>query len=122
MKTKYADLIKQLERVTEVYDTALAAVRKLERVTDAQEDVLGVYGGVNYHGEKFEEKRSIHLRLSSFMPVAMDCGYDFKMEVREDYTRFECRIFGYHGYRVFALFRDDEESYAELMKKVKADA
>ena len=119
MKTKYADLIKQLERVTAVYDTALAAVRELERVTDTQEDVLGVYGGVNYHGEKFEAKRSIHLRLSSFIPAAMDCGSDFKTEDREDYTRCECTVF---GYRVFTLFRDDEEGYADLMKKVKADA
>lgn len=119
MKTKYADLIEQLERVTAVYDTALAAVRKLEHVTDAQEYVLGVYGGVNYHGEKFEAKRSIHVRLASFIHAAMDCGSDFKMEDREDHTRFECSMF---GYRVFSLLRDNERGYAELMKKVKADA
>lgn len=119
MKTKYADLIKQLERVTAVYDTALAAVRKLEHVTDAQEDVLGMYGGVNYHGEKFEEKRSIHLRLTSFMPAAIDCGSDFKMEHREDFTRCECTVF---GYRVFSLLRNNDRGYAELMKKVEADA
>lgn len=118
MKTKYADLIKQLERVTDVYETALAAVRRLDALTDAQEDVLGVYGGVNYHGEKFEAKRSIHLRLTSFIPAAIDCGSDFKLEEREDYTRFECSMF---GYRMFSLLRGNELGYAELMEKVKAD-
>ena len=52
----------------------MIALSDLSRKT--RKNMFGVYGGVNYHGEKFEAKRSIHLRPASL--AAMDCGSDFK--------------------------------------------
>ncbi len=118
MKTKYADLIKQLERVTAAYNSALSAVLNLEEMVSEQSDVIGISGGVTWFGDKFEKERAIHLGADTFTPLAIDCGSDFKMEDREDCTQFECSMF---GYRVFALFGGDERGYVELMEKVEAD-
>lgn len=118
MKTKYADLIGQMERVTEAYEAALAAVKAMEETTSELPDVLGVSGGVTYLGDKFENCRAIHLDSKKLTEVALDCGSDFSHEDKDEYTRIECTLF---GYRVFALFRDDERGYAELKEKVEAN-
>lgn len=118
METKYADLISQIERVTEAYEAALAVVKTMEAVVNQYADVLGVYGGVGYYGDDFEKNRAIHVTSDCFAQAAIDCGSGFKMEEQGEYTRFECSMF---GYRVLALFRDDERGYAELKEKVEAD-
>lgn len=118
METKYAGLIEQFERVTEAYEAALTAVKTLETATGKLPDVLGVSGGIIYLGDKFEKGRAIHLDSKKFTAAAIDCGSDFSHEDRDEYIYFECTLF---GYRVFALFRDDERGYAELKEKVEAD-
>lgn len=117
MKTKYAKLIEQLERATEVYNQAVYAAKRMEAVIDGLDDVLGVNGSVDYM-DGYDINRAIHVRSECFAPAAIDCGSDFKMEDREDCTRFECSMF---GYRVFALVGGDESGYVELLKKVEAD-
>ena len=117
MKTKYAKLIEQLECVTDVYNQAVQAAKKFADVIDGLDDVLGVNGSVDYlHG--YDINRAIHVTSRCFAQAAIDCGSDFKVEHRDDYTRFECSMF---GYRVFFLIRGDERGYAELLKKVEAD-
>ena len=120
MKTKYADLIKQLDRVTDAYELALSSALNLERVTAEQQDVIGVSGGVEYYGDSFEKNRAIHIRQDVFTLVALDCGSNFSYENKADkgYVRFCCTVF---GYRVFSLIGKGslEESY--LMEKVKSD-
>lgn len=118
MKNKYAELINQLDRVTETYEHALAAVKALEATAGEQPDVLGVTGAVGYFGDDFEKNRAIHVRPEYFVQAAIDCGSGFKMEDRDDYTRFECSMF---GYRVFSLLFGDDRGYAELKEKVGAD-
>lgn len=118
METKYASLIEQFERVTEAYEAALAAVKTLEETTGELPSVLGVSGGVIYLGDKFEKCRAIHLDSEKFTAAAIDCGSEFSHEDRDIHTRFECTLF---GYRVFALFRDNERGYAKLKKKVEAN-
>ena len=118
MKNKYGKLIKQLERVTAVYDTALAAVRELEHVIDAQEDVLGVCGGVNYFGDDFEKSRAIQLGQKKLTTAAIDCGSDFKMKDCDEFTRFECTIF---GYRVFCLATKGSADEALLIDLLAAE-
>lgn len=117
MKTKYAKLIEQLERVTEVYNQAVYAAKTVEVVINGLDDVLGVNGSVDYL-DGYDINRAIHVRSDCFVQAAIDCGSGFKMEEREDYTRFECSMF---GYRVFSLIGKGsvEESY--LMEKVEAD-
>ena len=117
MKTKYASLIAQLERATKVYNQAVYAAKRMEGVIDGLDDVLGVQGSVDYM-DGYDINRAIHVRSRCFAPAAIDCGSDFKMEEREDHTRFECSMF---GYRVFALLSGDESGYVELMGKVEAD-
>lgn len=114
METKYADLISQMERVTEAYEAALSVAKTMAAVVNRYDDVLGVYGGVGYYGDDFEKNRAIHVTSDCFAQAAIDCGSGFKMEEQGKYTRFECSMF---GYRVFALFRDDERGYAELKEK-----
>jgi hypothetical protein len=118
METKCADLLSQIERATEAYEAALAAVKAMEETTGELPGVLGVSGGVIYLGDKFENCRAIHLDSKKFTEVALDCGSGFQCETRDEYTHFECTLF---GYRVFALFRDDERGYAELKEKVEAN-
>ena len=117
MKTKYANLIEQLERATEVYNQAVQAAKKFKAVIDCLDDVLGVQGSVDYM-DGYDINRAIHVASRCFTPAAIDCGSDFKMEDREDHTRFECSMF---GYRVFALLSGDESGYVELLEKVEAD-
>ena len=117
MKTKYANLIEQLERVTDVYNQAVEAAKKFKVVLDGLDDVLGVNGSVDYM-DGYDINRAIHVRSACFTQAAIDCGSDFKTEEREDHTRFECSMF---GYRVFSLLGGDERGYAELLKKVEAD-
>ena len=117
MKTKYASLIGQLERVTDVYNQAVEAAKKIDAVINGLDDVLGVNGSVDYM-DGFDINRAIHVTSERFAEAAIDCGSDFKMEVLEYYTRFECSMF---GCRVFALFRVDERGYVELLEKVEAD-
>lgn len=114
MEAKYASLIKQFERVTEAYEAALSVAKTMTAVVNRYDDVLGVYGGVGYYGDDFEKNRAIHVTSDCFAQAAIDCGSGFKMEEQGKYTRFECSMF---GYRVFALFRDDERGYAELKEK-----
>ena len=102
METKYADLISQMERMTEAYEAALAAVQTLEAATGKLPDVLGVSGGVIYLGDKFEKCRAIHLDTKRFAEAALDCGSDFSHEYKDQYTRVECTMF---GFRVFTLAR-----------------
>ena len=118
LETRYAKLIEQLERVTEAYEATLAMAKTLRSVVDQYGDVLGVYGGVGYCGDDFEKNRAIHVTSDCFAQAAIDCGSGFKMEEQGEYTRFDCSMF---GYRVLALFRDDERGYAELKEKVEAN-
>ena len=118
MEAKYASLIEQFERVTEAYEAALSATKTLEKTAGELPDVLGVSGGVIYLGDRFEKGRVIHLDSKKFAAVALDCGSSFQCEPRGEYTCFECTLF---GYRVFALFRDDEQGYAELKEKAEAN-
>ena len=117
MKTKYADLIKELERVTDVYNQAVEAAKKIYDVIDGLDNVLGVHGDVDYM-DGYDINRAIHVASRCFTPAAIDCGSELKMEEREDYTRFECSMF---GYRVFALLSGDERGYVDLLEKVEAD-
>lgn len=117
MKTKYAKLIEQLERATEVYNQAVYAAKRMESVIDGLDDVLGVQGSVDYL-DGYDINRAIHVTSGCFAEAAIDCGSGFKMEDRDDYTRFECSMF---GYRVFALMGGDERGYVELLEKVEAD-
>lgn len=117
MKTKYAKLIEQLERATEVYNQAVYAAKRMESVIDGLDDVLGVSGSVDYM-DGYDINRAIHVRSECFAPAAIDCGSDFKMEGREDYTRFECSMF---GYRVFALIDKGSAAEAYLMDMVARD-
>lgn len=118
METKYADLIKQLECVTDAYEHALAAVKALEKTTRELPDVAGVSGGVNYFGDDFEEKRAIHVISGCFAQAALDCGSDFKMENCDKFTRFECTMF---GYRVFYLAPKGSTGEALLMAFLAAE-
>ena len=102
METKYADLISQMERVTEAYKAALAAAKTLEAITYELPDVLGVSGSVALLGDKFEKGRAIHLDEERFAEAALDCGSDFSHEYQDEYTRVECTMF---GFRVFTLAR-----------------
>ena len=117
MKTKYANLIEQLECVTAVYNQAVYAAKKVGVVINDLDDVLGVNGSVDYL-DGYDINRAIHVKSDCFASAAIDCGSGFKMEDRDDYTRFECSMF---GYRVFALFGGDERGYVELLEKVKSD-
>lgn len=120
MKTKYAELINQLERVTEAYEVALAAVKALEATTSGQPDVLGVTGGVNYFGDDFEKNRAIQLGADTFTPVALGCGSDFSYESRgdKDYGLFRCTVF---GYRVYALITKGTVREAYLLDLAVAE-
>lgn len=102
MKNKYAELINQLERVTEAYDRALEAVKILDSTVGEQPDVLGVSGGVTYLSDDIENRRAIHLADGKILTsAALDCGSDFQHREHGDkYTRVDCTLF---GYRVFAL-------------------
>lgn len=117
MKTKYASLIEQLERVTEVYNQAVQAAKKVEVVINDLDDVLGVNGSVDYL-DGYDINRAIHVKSDCFASAAIDCGSGFKIEDREDYTRFECGMF---GYRVFSLIGKGSVDEYCLMEKVKAD-
>lgn len=117
MKTKYASLIEQLERATATYNQAVYAAKRMESVIGELNDVIGVHGAIDYM-DGYDINRAIHVRSSCFVQAAIDCGSEFKIEDREDYTRFECSMF---GYRVFALLSGDESGYAELLEKVEAD-
>lgn len=108
MKTKYADLINQLERVTKAYEAALAAVKALEKTTRELPDVAGVSGGVNYFGDDFEKNRTIHLDAKVLTDAAVDCGSGFQCEDWDEFTRVECTIF---GYRVCALAHKADTAY-----------
>ena len=46
METKYANLIEQLDRVTDVYNQAVDAAKKIDGVIDGLDNVLGVIGSV----------------------------------------------------------------------------
>ena len=115
MKTKYADLIKQLERVTAAYNAALSAVLNLEEMVSDQSDVLGISGGVTWFGDKFENERAIQLGADTFTPLAIDCGADFSLEHSDNYTQFYCTAF---GYRVFSLIDKGSVEEAYLMDMV----
>lgn len=116
MRTKYADLIKQLECVTDVCNQVVQATKKVNTVIDGLDDILGVRGSVFYM-DHYDIDRAIHIRSSCFAEVAIDCGTCLKMKHLGDYTRFECSMF---GYPVFALFQEDEQGYVDLLKKVEA--
>ena len=118
MKTKYANLIEQLELVNAAYNAALRAVLNLEEMVSEQSDVIGISGGVTWYGDKFEKERATQLRAEAFTPLAIDCGSDFSLVHSDKYTRFYCTVF---GYRVFSLIDTGslEESY--LLRKVEAD-
>ena len=120
MKTKYAELINQLERVTEAYELALEAVKALESITGEQPDVFGISGGVTWYGDKFEKERAIQLGADTFTHVALDCGSNVSYENKEDesYIRFCCTVF---GYRVFALIDKGSAEEAYLMDMVARD-
>ncbi len=117
MKTKYANLIDQLERVTGAYSLALRAVLKLEEMVSEQRDVIGISGGVTWCGDKFEKDRAIQLSADTFTLVALDCGSDASYESKEDkgFARFCCTVF---GYRVFALVDKGSTQEAYLMDMV----
>lgn len=117
MKTKYANLIEQLDRATEVYNQAVYAAKKMESVINDLDDVLGVNGAVDYL-DGYDINRAIHVTSDCFAPAAIDCGSDFKMKDREGYARFECSMF---GYRVFSLIDKGSVEEAYLMDMVKAD-
>lgn len=117
MKTKYAKLIKQLEHATEIYNQVIYAAKRMEIVIDALDDVLGVNGAVDYL-DGYDINRAIHVRSDCFVQAAIDCGSGFKMEDRDDFTRFECSMF---GYRVFTLLSGDERGCVKLLEKVEAD-
>lgn len=119
MKTKYAKLIEQLERVTEAYERALAEVKTLESTIGEQTDVLGVYGKVDYVSDKFEQRRAIHLSDKTFTDAALECGTGFTHECWERYTRFECTMF---GCRVFALVDKNSAEEAYLLMREAAEA
>lgn len=114
MKTKYANLIEQLGRATEVYNQAVQAAKKVEVVINDLDDVLGVNGAVDYL-DGYDINRAIHVKSDFFVQAAIDCGSGFKMEDRENYTRFECSIF---GYRVFSLIDKSSAEEAYLMDMV----
>ena len=118
METKYADLIKQLECVTDAYEAALEAVKAFESTTRELPDVAGVSGGVNYFGDEFEKGRAIHLGLKKLTTAAIYCGSDFKMKDCDDFTRFECTMF---GYRVFCLAPKGSTEEALLMVLLAAE-
>lgn len=117
MKTKYANLIEQLDRVTEVYNQAVYAAKKVEAVIDDIDDVIGVNGSVDYM-DGYDINRAIHVKSDCFVPAAIDCGSGFKIEGREDYTRFECSMF---GYRVFSLIDKGSVEEAYLMDMAVLD-
>ena len=102
MRTKFADLIGQMVRMTEAYETALAAVKAMEATIGELPDVLGVSGSIVYLGDKFEKCRAIHLNEERFAEAALDYGSDFSHEYKDEYTRVECTMF---GFRVFTLTR-----------------
>ena len=120
MKTKYANLIEQLERVTGAYAMALSSMLNFERFTADQKDVIGVSGGLNYFGDDFEKNRAIQLGADTFTHVALDCGSNVSYENKEDesYIRFCCTVF---GYRVFALIDKGSAEEAYLMDMVARD-
>lgn len=121
MKTKYAGLIAQLERVTEAYERALEAVKALETTTRELPDVAVVSGGVNYFGDDFEKNRAIQLGADTFTLVALDCGSDVSYENREDkdYVLFRCTVF---GYRVLALIDKGSAEEACLLDLLAAES
>ena len=118
METKYADLIKQLECVTDAYEQALAAVKVFESTTRDLPDVAGVSGGVNYFGDDFEKGRAIHLGLKKLTTAAIYCGSDFKCTYTDEYARIECTLF---GYRVFCLAPKGSTEEALLMVLLAAE-
>lgn len=118
METKYADLIKQLECVTDAYEHALAAVKVFESTTRELPDVAGVSGGVNYFGDDFEKGRAIHLGLKKLTTAAIYCGSDFKCTYTDGYARIECTLF---GYRVFCLAPKGSTEEALLMVLLAAE-
>ena len=118
METKYADLIKQLECVTDAYETAFAAVKNMHSTIVDQPDILGVTGGIAYFGDEFERSRAIQLGQKKLTTAAIDCGSDFKMKDCDDFTRFECTIF---GYRVFCLAPKGSTEEALLMVLLAAE-
>ncbi len=115
MKTKYAKLIEQLERVTAAYNSALSAVLNLEEMVSEQSDVIGVSGGVTWYGDKFEKERAIQLGADTFTPFAIDCGSDFSLVHSDEYTRFYCTVF---GCRVFSLIDKGSVEEVFLMRSV----
>src|SRR5678810_14920 len=120
METKYAELIDQLERVTEAYEAALAAVKALNATTGELPDVLGVSGGVTYLSDEFEKRRAIQLSAKILTAAAFDCGSDFQHGERGDeFTRVDCTLF---GYRVFALVYKDSAEEAYLLDLAAAEA
>lgn len=118
MKTKYADLINQLERATEAYNQAVQAAKNFKGVADGLDDVLGVRGSVNYM-DGYDINRAIHVTSDCFTPAAIDCGSDFIIEDWDDYTRFECALF---GYRVFALVHKNSADEAYLLDLATAES
>ena len=119
METKYADLIKQLECVTDAYEAALASVKAFEATTRELPDVAGVSGGVNYFGDDFEEKRAIHVISGCFAQAALDCGSDFKMEDCDEFTRVDCTLF---GYRVVCMAAKGSAEEAYLLDLLAAES
>lgn len=115
MKTKYSNLIEQLEFVNAAYNAALRAVLNLEEMVSEQSDVIGISGGVTWYGDKFEKDRATQLGADTFTPFAIDCGSDFSLEHSDEYTRFYCTVF---GYRVFSLIDKGSAGEAYLMDMV----
>ena len=118
METKYADLIKQLECVTDAYEHALAAVKAFESTTRELPDIIGMSGGVAYFGDEFERGRAIHLGPKKLTTAAIDCGSDFKCTYTDEYARIECTLF---GYRVFCLAPKGSTVEALLMVLLAAE-
>lgn len=118
METKYADLIKQLECVTEAYEAAFAAAKNMNSTIVDQPDIIGITGGLAYFGGEFERSRAIQLGQKKLTTAAIDCGSDFKMKDCDDFTRFECTIF---GYRVFCLAPKGSTEEALLMVLLAAE-
>ena len=118
MKTKYANLIEQIEIVTAAYNVALSAVLNLEKMVIEQNDLIGISGGVTWYGDDFEKNRAIQLGADTFTQLAIDCGSDFKMEDSDNYARFYCTVF---GYRVFSLIDKGSVEEAYLMDMAVAD-
>ena len=118
METKYADLIKQFECVTDAYEAAFAATKNMHSTIVDLPDILGVTGGIAYFGDEFERSRAIQLGQKKLTTAAIDCGSDFKCTYTDEDARIECTLF---GYRVFCLATKGSAEEALLIDLLAAE-